>query len=95
MTFSTSGCQPCPGATLPDPSGGPRIGVRDAAELCAEVYPTWNDALQIARRLRAAGWVVVEHARHRSVRADGLVMVASVYHPVTYESPGDLFAPGW
>jgi hypothetical protein len=48
----------------------------------------------VARRLRAAGWLVVEHAEHRSRRPDGLSMVASVFHPVSYESPGDLFAPG-
>lgn len=79
---------------MPEVDREPGIGELDAAELCAEIYPTWSGALQIARRLRAAGWVVVEHAEHPSRRPDGLVMVASVYHPRTYESPGDLFTPG-
>lgn len=90
----TSGCRGCSGATLPEPDSAPRIGALDAAELCADTYPTRRDALEIAQRLRAAGWVVVEHAEHPPLRADGLVMVASVYHPGTYESPGDLFTPG-
>ncbi|MPZ27794.1 MAG: hypothetical protein GEV12_15620 [Micromonosporaceae bacterium] len=79
---------------MPDTGSEPRIGELDAAELCADVYPSWRDALVIARRLRAAGWVVVEHAEHPSRRADGLAMVAGVYHPISYESPGDLFTPG-
>lgn len=79
---------------MPDSQSEPRIGPLDAAELCADTYPVRSDALEIARRLRAAGWVVVEHAEHPPLRADGLVMVASVYHPTTYESPGDLFTPG-
>jgi hypothetical protein len=79
----------CPGA-----GKEPGIGPLDAAELCAEPYPSWREALAVARRLRAAGWVVVEHARHPSRRPDGLAMVAGVYHPISYESPGDLLAPG-
>jgi hypothetical protein len=72
----------------------PGIGTRDAADLCAEPYPTRREALVIGRRLRAAGWVVVEHAEHPARRPDGLAMIASVYHPVSFESPGDLLAPG-
>jgi len=83
-----------PGTTGAASRRRPGIGPPDAAELCAEAYPTRQQALVVARRLRAAGWLVVEHAEHPSRRPDGLSMVASVFHPVSYESPGDLFAPG-
>lgn len=79
---------------MPDAGSGPRIRPADAAELCAEPYPTRREAIAVARQLRSAGWVVIEHSDHPPRRPDGLVMVASVYHPTTYESPGDLLAPG-
>jgi hypothetical protein len=83
-----------PEVSVPGAAGEPRIGPLDAAELCAERYPSRREALAVARWLRAAGWLVVEHADHPPLRPDGLVMVASVYHPVSFESPGDLLAPG-
>jgi hypothetical protein len=83
-----------PEVSVPGTARGPEIGPLDAAELCAEPYPTRREALEVARRLRSAGWVVVEHAEHPPRRPDGLSMIASVFHPVTYESPGDLLAPG-
>jgi hypothetical protein len=61
----------------------PTIRPTDAEELCSARYATRREALKVARLLRAAGWVVVEHAV-------GLAMVASVYHPSTYDSPGDV-----
>lgn len=67
----------------------PYIRLIDAVELCAQPYLTRREALTVARRLRAAGWVVVEHTGD-SWRPDGTRMVASVYHPITYESPGDI-----
>jgi hypothetical protein len=69
---------PVPGSTQE-----PLIGTTDAEDLCNEPYPSRREALGVARRLRAAGWVVVEHS-------NGLAMVASVYHPDTYDSPGDV-----
>lgn len=68
----------------------PTIGPADAEELLADPYPTVREAAQVARRLRAAGWVVVEHVPRSPPRAGGVRVLASVYHPITYESPGDL-----
>jgi hypothetical protein len=75
-------------ASVPDLEE-PAIRPTDATDLCAEPYPTRREALAVARRLRAAGWVVVEHTGH-SRRPDGTSIVASVYHPRSYESPGDV-----
>jgi len=68
---------------LPDPAVGPA----DAAEMCLEVYATRQEALGIAQRLCAAGWVVslLDAPRH-----DGTRVAAVVYHPLTYESPGEV-----
>jgi hypothetical protein len=68
----------------------PDIRLIDAVDLCAPPYPTRREALAVARQLRAAGWVVVEHTGHSSRRPDGTRLVASVYHPITYVSPGDV-----
>jgi hypothetical protein len=68
----------------------PGIRRTDAEELCATPYPSRREALDVARRLRAAGWVVVEHPAQMPRRPGGVRMIASVYHPVSYESPGDL-----
>lgn len=74
---------------MPNDLDEPAIQPIDAVDLCAESYPTRREALAVARRLRAAGWVVVEHTGH-SRRPDGTRVVASVYHPLTYDSPGDV-----
>jgi hypothetical protein len=71
----------------------PTIDTVDAEDLCDIAYPSRREALGVARRLRAAGWVVVEHHGRPSHRPDGLSLAASVYHPSTYESPGDLLVP--
>lgn len=70
----------------------PTMSRTDAAELCAEPYPTWAEAMESARVLRAAGWRVIEYPEHLPRRPDGLVTVASVYHPETGDSPGDVLA---
>jgi hypothetical protein len=71
----------------------PSIDTIDAEDLCDAPYPSRREALGVARRLRAAGWVVIEHGGRPSYRPDGLSIAASVYHPDTYESPGDLLVP--
>lgn len=68
----------------------PSIRPVDAAELCAARYRSRSEALAVARRLRAAGWLVIEHPERPRRRPGTVSMVASVYHPVSYESPGDL-----
>lgn len=75
------------------PPDQPSIRPADAEDLCAERYPTREEAMAVARRLRAAGWVVVELDGDRP-RPDGTRPVASVYHPVSFESPGDLTFAG-
>jgi hypothetical protein len=84
-----------PGSTTESDLGAtePTIDPVDAEDLCDSPYPSRREALGVARRLRAAGWVVVEHHGRPSHRPDGLSMAASVYHPSTYESPGDLLVP--
>lgn len=73
----------------------PVIPPVDVEDLCAVPYRDRAEALMVARRLRTAGWVVIEYEDHLPRRPDGIRVVASVYHPVTYESPGDvLLAPG-
>lgn len=73
----------------------PRIRPADAEQLCAEPYPSRAEAVAVARQLRASGWVVVEHSPAQPPqRPDGTCMVASVYHPRTYESPGDVLMTG-
>lgn len=72
----------------------PVIRPVDVEELCAVPYPSRQEALAVARQLRTAGWVVIEYEDHPPRRPDGVRIAASIYHPVTYESPGDvLFAP--
>jgi hypothetical protein len=71
----------------------PSIDAVDAEDLCDSPYSSRSEALGVARRLRAAGWVVVEHHGRTSYRPDGLSIAATIYHPSTYESPGDLLIP--
>ena len=71
-------------------AGEPAIRPHEAEEMCAEPYPCRSAAVAAANRLRDAGWLVVEHPEHPRRRPDGAQMVASVYHPVSFESPGDL-----
>lgn len=80
------------GVARPIDGTEPTIGAVDAEDLCYETYPSRSEALGVARRLRAAGWVVVEHDGRPSYRPDGLSIAATVYHPHTYDSPGDLLA---
>jgi hypothetical protein len=79
-------------ANVPDDLEEPTIRPIDAIDLCAEPYPTRHEALAVARQLRAAGWVVVEHTGDQTTRPDGALVVASVYHPASYDSPGDVVA---
>jgi hypothetical protein len=68
-------------------SDQPTIAVTDAADMCAELYDSRAQALRVARRLRGAGYRVVENT---CPRADGATIAASVYYPGTGESPGDI-----
>jgi hypothetical protein len=68
----------------PDPALGPA----DAVELCDEVYSSQEEAMAVARRLRRAGWIVPLLQPPGPVRPDGTRVVATVYHPQTFEAAG-------
>ena len=66
----------------------PLIRDADAADMCDEVYASREEAIAVARQLRAAGWVVPLLNSPSPPTPDGVRTVAIVYHPQTYESPG-------
>lgn len=68
----------------------PALGPADAAELCDQVYPSREEAMAVARRLRAGGWVVPLLDAPGPVQPDGTRVVATVYHPRTFEAAGDV-----
>jgi hypothetical protein len=72
----------------------PDSGIRrvDAEDVCAMAYPSRREALAVAHQLRTAGWLVIEHPERGPRHPGGVRMIASVYHPMSYESPGDLHA---
>lgn len=70
---------------LPDPS----ISWADVESTCEEPLPSAADAEIEARQLRRSGWVVPEQPRHPH-RPDGSRWYGGVFHPRTWESPGDL-----
>lgn len=72
----------------------PALGPTDAAELCDQVHPTWEEAMAVARRLRAAGWVVPLLDTPAPLQPDGARVVAAVYHPRTFEVAGHVMYAG-
>lgn len=68
----------------------PTISYEDAAEVCAQPWPSERDAREEAMRLKEAGWLV--EWRNPPVRFgdSGALIVASIYHPQTYACPGDV-----
>lgn len=72
----------------PDPELS--VGPADAADICDEVYADREEAVAIARQLRAAGWVVSFIDAVSPLRSGRVRTAAVVYHPRTYESPGEI-----
>lgn len=68
----------------------PAIAPADAADMCEQVYADRQEAVCVARQLRAAGWIVPLLNAPSPPTADGIRAVAIVYHPQTYESPGEV-----
>lgn len=66
------------------------MGLADAEDLCAEVYRSREAALAVARQLRSAGWIVPLFDVPTPPRDDGSRVVGVVYHPDSFESPGEL-----
>jgi hypothetical protein len=74
---------------MADTIGEPRITAADAAETCSRPWPNRQTAWEEAKILRREGWDVLESTRTEP-RTDGLIIIATVYHPRTHTSPGDL-----
>lgn len=67
-----------------------KISMEDARDICAYPWPSEQQAREQAALLSAAGWKV--DRRHPAVPfgRTGRLIVANVYHPETFESPGDV-----
>jgi hypothetical protein len=68
----------------------PIIGIEDARDICAQPWPTEQEARKQAAMLDAAGWRVQHRHPPQPFGQTGRLIVANVYHPVTFESPGDV-----
>lgn len=68
----------------------PSVGPVDAADICDEVYANREEAVAIARQLRAAGWIVSFIDTSSPAWSGRVRTIAVVYHPHTYESPGEI-----
>lgn len=68
----------------------PTVNRTDARDICAEPWPSETVAREQAAILDAAGWRVEHRFPPVAFGATGRLIVASVYHPVTFESPGDV-----
>lgn len=69
---------------------GPRISHQDARQVCATVWPDEPTARRQAALLSAAGWLVNRRWPAVEFGQTGLMVVASVYHPRTFATPGDV-----
>jgi hypothetical protein len=68
----------------------PAISWADAADICAHAWPSEATARAQAAILDDAGWTVEHRWPPVESGRTGRLAVASVYHPVTYESPGEV-----
>lgn len=68
----------------------PAISQADAVDICAYVWPDEAAARAQAAILDDGGWTVEHRWPAVEFGQTGRLIVASVYHPVTYESPGDV-----
>jgi hypothetical protein len=68
----------------------PTISRADAEIICAYVWTDEADAREQAKILQVAGWTVEHRWPAIEFGQTDRLIVASVYHPVTYESPGDV-----
>ena len=69
----------------------PTISYRDAADICAKPWPSEQEACEQTVMLKRAGWLVKwRNPPPEFGKGTGLRMAASVYHPETFDSPGDV-----
>lgn len=68
----------------------PTLSRADAADICAHPWPDVATAREQAAILDAAGWRVEHRFPPVPYGQTGRLIVASVYHPSTFDSPGDV-----
>jgi hypothetical protein len=73
-----------------DGVGAPGSPWAEAADVCARPWPSRVEALEQATWLRRDDWVVPASTGPGVPREDGTVVVASVYDPRDWSSPGDI-----
>lgn len=73
-----------------EPAIEPSIDLLDAAGMCAQVHPSREEALAVARRLRAAGWMVPLYDAPVGPRSDGTWVVAVLHHPANFNRIGEV-----
>lgn len=68
----------------------PTIATVNAAAACRLVHVGREAALTVARRLRAAGWLVPLHDTPVGPRGQRIWAVAAAYHPLTWRLVGQV-----
>lgn len=74
---------------MADEIGAPASSWAEAVDVCAQPWPSRAAAEEQAAWLRRDDWAVPASTGGRP-RADGTVVVASVYDPRDWSSPGDI-----
>lgn len=74
--------------------GEPTVSRADAESICANVWPNEPQARQQAAILDAAGWRVQHRFPPAAYGEIGRLIVATVYDPHTFDSPGDITCRG-
>ena len=72
----------------------PKISEADARDICATPWPDEAQAREQAALLDAAGWRVQHRFPPAPFGQTGRLIVANVYDPETYSSPGDVTCLG-
>jgi hypothetical protein len=68
----------------------PAVSWEDAEDICAYAWPSEAAARAQAAILDDGGWTVEHRWPPVKLGHTDRLIVASVYHPLTYESPGDV-----
>lgn len=68
----------------------PEIDRDEAIALCGQVHQSHADAMAVACRLRAAGWIVPIHDTPAGPRPDGTCAIAAVHDPQTFRRVGEV-----
>lgn len=69
----------------------PQMKRADAEDICREPWPSEAEAKEAATHLQRGGWKVEWRAPGAEWgKGSGVYILASVYHPDDYSSPGDV-----